>query len=452
MSKAIITLLGLVRHTAQKPLSSEEPSRTITIPKQKEDMARYYYSDALGKKFPPLKQDVYINMLPLILENFDGYEKVCVYTQTALKVQQALLEHHHIDFDIEKNGLFVSENSNDDKAQFGYILNTINQTMDAYERVIIDLTHGFRHVPILAMIDLIMQHIQNPHKIEAILFGKEITPQKEYEIIDLVEYLELATLSYMLSTFEQNYTVSSRFVFKNKRYNHIAKQLGLFSYHILSNSLKPLIEGELIEKLADELSALATETEIEHFNTYITDIIEHLLEIRSLKEHEEWQRFHALSRIMAHRGYLLNAITLLSEAVGLYCLSAIETFSDDIHEHIEIFRGYIAEGREPAHRYSFYALTSQSKNIVKHRKDFKGSYLFKTKDFDPKRSIIERLDALGVEAFQTFIIEMDNFRNNMAHGNSSDVVLDVKERYHTMLASFERFCIEEDILNPKTKK
>ena len=452
MSKAIITLLGLVRHTVQKPLSAEEPSRTVTVPKQKEDMARYYYGEALGKKFPPLKQDVYINMLPLILENFDGYEKVCVYTQTALKVQQALLEHHHIDFDIEKNGLFVSENPDDREAQFGYILNAINQTMDAYERVIIDLTHGFRHVPVLAMIDLIMQHIQNPHKIEAILFGKEIKHLKEYKIIDLVEYLELADLSYMLSTFDQNYTVSSSYVFKNTRYNHLAEQLRLFSYHILSNSLKPLMEGTLIEGLVGELSTLSAETQIENFGTYITDIIEHLHTIRSLKEREEWQRFHALSRIMAHRGYLLNAITLLSEAVGLYCLSAIETFSAEIGRHIETFRGYIAEGREPAHRYSFYALTSQSKNIVKHRKDFKGSYLSKTKDFDPKRSIIERLDTLGVESFQAFIIEMDNFRNNMAHGNSSDVVPDVRERYRTMLASFERFCIQEDVLNPKTKK
>lgn len=466
MSKAIVTILGLIGHT--KFLKGVEVDKEIS------DFARYYYDTTLSETLPPLQKTHYINMLPLILENFDGYEKVCIYTQTSLSKQTELLEHYGIGFDIKKNGFFVSEKAKEKEAAFSYILNGINQKIDEYDSVILDLTHGHRHIPILSIINLIMQNIQHPQKIEYILFAKEIKWQKEYEIIDLRDYLELANLSYMLSTFRQNYTVSSSFAFKNTDYGQLAEQLNVFSSHFLSNSLKPLIEGDTIVSLIASLTQLGKETEIKHFSTYVDEIIQHLHSIKTLKNQTEWKMFYALSKIMAERGYLLNAITLLFEAIGFYCAVRIEEFSIGLSEHISSFKKFIEEEKRPAFMYSTYTLTSQSRRIIKLGRIYYNDFLFnpetvewssrkikkakdnhqipEAKSREIKSSIFHKLDVLNIEGFQKYIGSMDRLRNNMAHGNSSTIVLNIKAEYEKRLKEFETFCIKEDVLSFKTKK
>ena len=431
MKKAIITILG-----------------TILPPKEGQEKAKYYFSEDLNEKFS-LKKERYTNMLPLLLDNFQEYGDIkSIYTNLSKNRQNKVLNYEELEYNIEKNGRFVSENIDDEEANYSYFLDKYNEMIEEYDKVIIDVSHGFRHFPILAVIDLIIQNIKNPEKIEYIFFAKEVKQFKEYEIIDLKEYLELANLSFMLSSFNQNYTVSNNIKFTNPQYQKIANELVDFSNHFLSNSLKPLIEGKLIENIIDNLEALQEEKSVKNFKGYIVKIIEHLEDIRQLKHETDWKKLYTLSKIMDKRGYQLNAITLLFEAIGVYCLESLSNI-EVIGKRAREYNNYIRTQRKPLHIYSAYTMINQSRTIVKIRDRFKvnDNRLF-IGTTDVKNTIVDYLDSVdNLDKFIKFIENLEALRNNLTHGNTSFTLKDVKKIYIKNLENFKKFVIDEDILS-----
>ena len=427
MKKAVISILG-----------------TIPPPREGQEKAEYYFSDDLKEKFS-LKKERYTNMLPLLLDNFQEYGEIrTIYTNLSKEKQTTVLDYETLDYDIEENGLFVSENIEDKEANYSYFLDKYNELIEEYDRVIIDVSHGFRHFPILAVVNLIIQNIKNPEKIEYIFFAKEIKQFKKYEVIDLKEYLELANLSFMLSTFNQNYTVSSNIQFTNPLYKKVAKELSEFSSHFLSNSFKPLIEGKAIEHIIDNLEELQERDSVVNFKSYIVDIIEHLEDIRQLKYKKESIKLYELSKIMDERGYQLNAITLLFEALGFYCLESIATI-EDVGVRVDEFRGYIEAKEKPLHIYSTYTLVNEARVITKIRNRFKVSTFINS--YELKNTIIDYLDGIeNLNQFKQFTEALEALRNNLAHGNSGFTLKDVKLIYRKNLHKFEKMAIEEDML------
>ena len=442
MKKAVITILGLINPPANG------------------DSAKYYFSNDLKDNFY-LKKENYVNMLPLIIDNFSNeYAVECIYTNGSLATQKKVLEYEQIEFNIENSGVFISEDIYDkdsneiEESKYSYFLKQYNKIIEKYDSVIIDVSHGFRHFPILATVNLIIQNIKNPEKIEYILFAKEIVRYKEYEIIDLREYLALANLTYLLSSFNQNYTVSTNVQFKNSLYKNIANELQEFSNHFLSNSLKPLIEGNLIVDLIKNLNQLKENKALEHFDFYIDNIIKHLSEIIALKDKSDWERMYELSKIMDSRGYQLNAITLLFEATGFYCLEKLEKALPTVKNRAKDYRKFIEENREPRHIYSIYTMTNQIRNLVKLKHKFK---LTDERTFvnseSLKREVIDYIDDIAsINKFNYFIKSLESLRNNLAHGNSSESIEDVKQAYKNAAEKFKRFCIDIDILNNENYK
>jgi len=430
MKRAVITILG-----------------TIGVPREGQERAEYFLSDSLQEDFS-LKRDRYTNMLPLLIDNLkDSYGTIeCIYTEDAEKSQSKVLEYENLEFNIKDNGFYISNTDGEPEAGYSFFLEKYNEVIEKYDRVIIDVSHGFRHLPILATVDMIMQNIKDPKKIEYIFFAKEIEKFSKYEVVDLKEYLELANLSFMLSSFNQNYTVSSNIRFKNQLYKKIAKELSDFSHHFLSNSLKPLIEGKLIENIIDNLDELKKEKSIENFKHYIDEIIEHLEDIRQLKHENEWGKLYELSKIMDKRGYQLNAITLLFEAVGFYCLDSLSHIKV-VKNRAKVYKGYIEEQKKPLYIYSTYTMTNQSRVIVKIKDRFKVDNNDLFIDAHMKDTIVEYLKSVnGLDSFKNFIETLEGLRNNLAHGNTSFTLKDVKKIYKINLKKFKKFVIDEDIL------
>jgi len=427
MKKAVISILG-----------------TIMPPIKGQERAKYYFSNDLKEKFN-LKKERYTNMLPLLLDNFQDYGEIRnIYTYLSKEKQTTVLEYELLEYDIVKKGLFISENIKDEEANYSYFLDKYNELIEEYDRVIIDVSHGFRHFPILAVVNLIIQNIKNPEKIEYIFFAKEIKQFQKYEVIDLKEYLELANLSFMLSTFNQNYTVSSNIQFTNPLYKKVAKELSVFSTHFLSNSFKPLIEGKTIEHIIDNLEELQKRDTVVNFKNYIIDIIEHIEDIRQLKYKKESIKLYELSKIMDDRGYQLNAITLLFEALGFYCLESISSL-EDIGKRVVTFRGYIEAKKKPLHIYSTYTLVNEARVITKIRNRFKVSTFINSDAL--KNSVINYLSCIkNLNEFKQFIEALEALRNNLAHGNSGFTLKDVKLIYMKNLHKFEKLVIEENIL------
>jgi len=432
MKKGVITILGTIR----KPQENQQP-------------AKYYFSNELKESFK-LKKDRYTNMLPLILDNFKDYGEIKpIYTQSALKIQKEVLEYENIEFEIEKNGVFISEKAEDEKGKYSYFLKKYNEVIENYDKVIIDVSHGFRHLPILATINLIIQNIKNPDKIEYIFFAKEIERLRKYKIIDLKEYLELANLSFMLSTFNQNYTVSNNIKFKNLLYQELADELNEFSNHFLSNSLKQLIEGDLIDKIIKNLKKLQEkDINIENFNYYIEEIIRHLIEIKELYNKSEWRIFYELSKIMNTRGYQLNAITLLFEAVGFYCLDAISKI-ESVNRRRAEFEESIKNRKRPLHIYSTYTLVNEARVITKIKDRFKISNFINKESL--KEDILNFLSNIkNLNRLKRYIETLEALRNNLTHGNSGLSLNNVKSQYERVLKDFEKLIIKENILQNST--
>jgi len=417
----------------------------------KEKRAKYNFDNELSEKFS-LKKANYTNMLPLLIDNFRDKKIVPIFTKEAQETQLKVLED---EFSKSYISLFDDKYFIKDTKDFSAILKILNEVINQNSSYIIDLTHSFRHLPILATVSLISNHITDTSRVEHIFFAKEIVPSTkdtigQYEIIDLKEYLELANLSFMLSTFNYNYTVSENMKFSNSFYQKIADELNDFSSHFLSNSLKTLIDGTLIDDIVKNLKILQKQDKVKNFKNYIDEIIDYIESIQELKVENEWTRFYKLSQIMDKRGYQLNAITLLFEAIGFYCLDSFCKINI-IKKRAKSYRYFIEKEYKPVHIFSTYTMVNDARVIIKKRNSFR---ILHKKQFINNEKLIESIVNLlnvidNLDDFKDFIEEMEAFRNNLTHGNSSDSLDDVKLSYQKNLQKFEKIIIKEDILNIK---
>jgi CRISPR-associated dxthg motif protein len=413
----VVTILGLVSN-----------NKEIGIP-------IYRYDDKLKGLFS-LKKERYINMLSLLIDNFGAQDIVPIFTRLAKQIQIDVLKE---EFQNECIEIFSDSNFIDNENDFYSILRIINDVTSGNEEYIIDLTHGFRHIPILATISLISQSLNNTDKIKHIFFAKEVVAREEYEIIDLKEYLELANMSYVLESFNHNYTVALASKFKNKNFRDLASQLSTISNHILSNSLKALNND--VGKILNNIDFILKNEQIETFKSSLEDIRQHIMELQEMGKEKDSIKFYRMSRILNSKGYLLNAITLLFEAIGYYCAESFECFSDDIKAHINNFK--------KSRKFNAYDLTHESRTFVKRMELKDRAYLTKYGDmvYDDIKNKLENIKTL--DNFRHFIQNAEKLRNNLAHGNASERIEDSKLELSKLLDKYNSFCIQQNILGNK---
>lgn len=458
----------------------------------KEDERASYQLDATLSTLPSLKKANYTNTLPLLIDNFETYEIIPIFTQKAKESQVEVLksEFGKCEDIFAKGYLIEDENRYDD------VFKMLNDTLSdkRYDELIIDLTHGFRHLPLLVLITLIIQNIKNPDKIKHILFAKEIDPREKYLFIDLKAYLDLAKLSFVLANFNENYTIGNKLSFDNPTQQELVDNLRLISSHILANSIQTLIETDnsLVTQTVRQFNTLMQNDEkINTFSIQIEEIITHLNELEALKSKEHYIKLFYLAQIMAKREYLLNAITLLNESIGLYCAKTIATLSPQMQEHIN---RYLEQEKS-----NLYELAHQSKNIIKNRENFTGDYLFEPDKIKPtagektrlqkkkkklkeqispeiinkiekagfklelstidtrkegtiKNRIVSSLDKQDHTELSEIIVQAEKLRNNLAHGNSSEKIENVKYEVTTLLKKFEAFIQLKEDDNKKKKQ
>ena len=398
------------------------------------DVPIYRYDNKL-KELYSLKRERYVNMLPLLIDNFDAKNIVPIFTEKARKIQSEVLKD---ELGNSYDEIFNNENLIEGEKNFYDILRIINNATSGDKEYIIDLTHGFRHIPILATISLISQSLNNTDKIKHIFFAKEMKPREEYEIIDLKEYLELANISYILESFNRNYTVALASKFKNKNFHDLANQLSTISNHILSNSLKALSNDT--DKILNNIELILKNEQIETFKSSLNDIQQHIKELQDIGKQKDSMKFYRMSRLLSSKGYLLNSITLLFEAIGYYCAESFECFGNNVKMHIDAFR--------KSKNFNAYDLTHESRTFVKWMELRDEKYLKKSgvAYYDIKNKL-ESIRTLG--NFRDFIKEAEKLRNNLAHGNASEKIEDSKKELTKMLDKYNSFCIVQNILGNK---
>lgn len=83
-----------------------------------------------------------LNMLPLLMDVFQNDTIIPIATEKSLKIQKKVIEYLKKDENIFESVLIV------DEKRYDQIFKTIATILNdkRYDKIIIDLTHGFRHI------------------------------------------------------------------------------------------------------------------------------------------------------------------------------------------------------------------------------------------------------------------------------------------------------------------
>jgi|GEM_PF-2326850 len=295
MKRAIVTILGLIGPDSPKSL--------------------YLPGDVTE-----LKEGLYTNTLPILLKSYPDADIIPIYTIQARKKQEEVLktENYLKHLTIFDRGELIKDEKNFD--EIFSIFHKILEKGD-YQEFIVDVTHGFRHLPLLLLIELLIKNFQDHSKVTRILFAKELQRVNlkekkggKYEFIDLRAYLELANVAFVLGNFQENYTLTSH-IKLGEKFKGLTQALNNFSHNILVFNFSKLFE-ESVPKLKRELKKIRVKPSI---SRQVTELLDHL-EINFTRRPGEPQfyRYYLLGRLLKEKGYLLNSVTLLSESARFF--------------------------------------------------------------------------------------------------------------------------------------
>ena len=439
----IVTFAGLIG------IEKEEEEWKVTGEK-----AEYLFSPSLVHALSLEKEPYrYENMLPLLLQTFPDTRVVAVGTPLSIEAQTALLGRcrPHLDHDYEKVSL-------DDAHDYHAIFRKLGDLLESDEEIIVDISHSFRHIPALMMVDMIIANIKNPGRIRHILFAKELEAGKRYRIIDLREYLTLANVSYALASFTKNYTIATTVKTVDEIYQALLNDLSRFGEHMLANSFEALLAPDrgnppVAQSILDVIKTVKTHDRLKDvihpIEPYLDNIAEHMIEVLAQAEKPMDERLLFFARMMFDKGYLLNALTLLDEAAAAYCVEAFRKLPSMAYA-VERFDAAI-QNRDNPKLYNRYELTNIAKNVVKLGKFYKKN-LYRNDDATIMERFIEaaRDHVNGhywqLKSLRDFLFSCDDTRNNLAHANSDRRLDDARNEIQSLFIRYEEVCYEEDPL------
>lgn len=397
------------------------------------------------------------NIFPALIKKYSPEYKIePLYTKEAKQAQEIVLEAEGI-----KNIVFDDQRGLlDDVNDFEAVFSTIDKIMTKYDEVIVDVSHGFRHLPILMIIDVIIRGLGNSSKISKILFAKEIDQFKEYEVIDLKQYVDLASFAFVVTNFKDNFTISNHIDISAPKLQGLIKAMKEFSGDILSLSLESLV-SKSSEGLIKEIDCAIKEFGTSAFTRDLEALKSLISKSFAVKGKKRYQSYYDISKALFERGYYSNSLAILNEGVGLYVKSmAKQIFGDEIiaiEAKIEKYVKSMAEQKvnaikdkikekKPHRYYNFYTLSSAFKNMVIHENRFKTELGFDgTQAQRLSDSIKQDMDNEKFEEFQMFIRNLTDTRNDLLHANSTGNISDYKNKIDGFLKSYEKFCVDRKL-------
>jgi len=396
--------------------------------------------------FLKLKNKHYYNMFDLLCNEVNEYDIVPIYTKEALEKQKDIF--NKFDNKIKKydESLINEKDTHNIFKQIDIILNK-------YDEVIVDVTNGLRHIPILMTIDLIMQNIKNTNKIKSILFGKMQKDNRidkvefsEYEIVDLIDYLDLANLSFILTNFKDNYTISKHIKVRQSKYQNLIKQMNRFSSDIMSLSLENLLQNSSIEliKAIDELikdKDIILHNELESLKVHLRSIF--------VRKAHRYETYYYIAVALSgndedkQRGYLVHSLALIFEAIGFYLKSSFENYNQELKDFIQHKEKKIKDSSY----LDYYKLTDSCRSFLFFNKKENKNNFFKKEDIE---LIYNKIDAIdNLDNLEKFAERVKKLRNNLLHANSGNIIDNSENNIQKILKDFNDLCIEKNILKIK---
>ncbi|CAA6826741.1 MAG: Unknown protein [uncultured Sulfurovum sp.] len=344
-----------------------------------------YHSEVLGKK-----SGVYKNATEFLLESYDD-KFVFIGTTCAIDFQKIVLEEALTNKDVQ----FVSieDDSLDD------IFEKILELLQENDDVVLDITHGFRHQPIMAIFASTLSQFLERKDLK-IIFAKEVVMFKEYRYIYLDEYIEITQISLLLTGFIRTFNfipVKSMKLLNNEVFEAFSKSL-------LSNDMRGVEKNYVL--LKQELTRLEENKEFKHISNLILKVKEELALLDMLAFFEPYQKYMVLSKLMVEKNYLIVALAYVFESVREYCSYCFEdicqgiAFENDYernHTVMGVIGGFSRDNKIVRRYRNIYVLNKRAfrevnklyNKLRKRRNDL--AHINRTKEFARIKEDLEKL-------------------------------------------------------------
>lgn len=320
-------------------------------------------------------------------------EKIILFvTPQSRNITEELVKEENLTIPIEYRDISSTD--------FEKVIEHMFDCLDKNSNVVIDLTQGYRHLPMLLLMATLIEST-DLEKRRKIFFALEIESPSDgkyskSEFMDLTVYLDIAYFNQILYLFGKSVNMASYLSRKiqNTELRKVSRELARFSSFFFENNI-PEIKKEVSE-LKRKLANLSRHPSFKFSMVGIKKAIDFLEEIEriNISSCEAEERL-LLADIYNKRNYQLNAVTNLSES--LLCIiemivkpSALRNKKGNIYTIRNAYKRLLLNGRE----------------IGKY-----GNILVSRSELDEIK-----LSKLGEYKFKKILFEVDKIRNNMAHG------------------------------------
>lgn len=345
--------------------------------KTQEALSIYYDCTVLEKK-----SGTFCNSIDVLLSTYDD-EFYFIGTRAAIEFQKELLDFR----DRVCHFVEVEEDSLDD------IFEKILALLQEHDNVMLDITHGFRHQPIMAIFSSTLSQFLGRKELK-IVYAKEKERLKSYEYIYLNMYIEITQISLLLTGFIRTLNfipVSNMHLLNNVVFEDFSKSL-------LSNDLKGVEKNYLL--LSEELKSLQKNKALKHIANLLVKVEEELKPFGMFPVLMHYQKYILLSKMTVEKNYLIVAYAYIFESLREYCSFRFEeicksiTFKDDYAKNTAVMNTIanfrrVKFGREILDKHGdifnnnkadFKRVGKLYDKIRKRRNDL--AHINKTKDFE----------------------------------------------------------------------
>ena len=280
------------------------------------EKASFFYDCTLLEK----ESGNFCNSLDMLLQHYPVDEAYFIGTEVAIDFQKKLLK-----FDKKRHHFITVEDDSLDDI-FEEILALLNQEQG---QTILDITHGFRHQPIMAIFASTLSQFLERKDLK-IIYAKEKERFKSYQYIYLNEYIEITQISLLLTGFIRTLNfipVSNMKLLNNNVFEDFSKSL-------LSNDLRGVERNyKLLQK---ELTALRGNEELKHISNLIEKVENQLRPLAMFEPLSVFQKYIFLSKMMVEKNYLVVSLAYIFESLREYCSYRFK----DIYLNIEFKDDY----------------------------------------------------------------------------------------------------------------
>ena len=374
MDYHILAILGLVR-------------------KDNGNFTKATYSKDSTLDLPLLKNGDFHNSAHCLIESFgESATYTFIGTDKSIKYQNEFFDTlPHCKTIFDKNEL-IKVPDNDIEYIFSQVIKSIKNTQS--KNIILDITHGFRHQPIIASFASTLAQM-NTKKSITLLFAKEIEPYKKYQYISLERYSQISLIALCLKTFVQTLSVPEM---PSLAGNNLIKALNDFSKSLFANAFNDIFKN--LDKALFELQKAKNNDEFKGTKSIldeVLDILNKFLDIKNAKK--DYAKHHKIAKIMHQTGFYLIAATYIYEAIGLYIV-------DDFDKQGFINKA-ICNEYDLTNAVRYFVLTGNKPNQTKDKKDA-------LKNFD-ELTIYRDNNQEKFESWQKLLAQIKRFRNDLAH-------------------------------------